>query len=352
MEAWQFDKKRYIWLSLLVLVLCSNFLIYRSPLSIMVLPEEMGLVILGTLIDLAIVVPLLMAVIYKKNFSVKRFIIWMAGGLILARFIIPAKYFEPFAAISYIGIAIEGLLVLSELALLFMFLRYLPAIIRQVRMSDDSLLFSFPTAVEEKVRKHPIVHIVASEFLMFYYAFMSWKKRPPKGEKYFTLHKNSSIVAFQIMIIHAIIIETIGIHWWLHDQSKLLSILLLILNIYSIIFFLGDLQAVRLNPLKMTDNYLYLSLGLAKKMVLSLDDIESITIDQKQLEKKIDKKTTIEFIARDFETVHPNMILELKNPCRATLFLGFQKTYSKVALRLDHPDTFYKMLKEKASQAK
>ncbi|MED1438774.1 hypothetical protein P4U23_09345 [Aeribacillus composti] len=77
MEAWQFDKKRYIWLSLLVLVLCSNFLIYRSPLSIMVLPEEMGWVILGTLMDLAIVVPLLMAVIYKKNFSVKRFIIWM-----------------------------------------------------------------------------------------------------------------------------------------------------------------------------------------------------------------------------------------------------------------------------------
>jgi hypothetical protein len=36
----------------------------------MVLPEEMGWVILGTLMDLAIVVPLLMAVIYKKNFSV------------------------------------------------------------------------------------------------------------------------------------------------------------------------------------------------------------------------------------------------------------------------------------------
>lgn len=73
MDLWKlgdFYKKRYIWLSLLVLVLCSNFLIYRSPLSIMVLPEEMGWVILGTLMDLAIVVPLLMAVIYKKNFSV------------------------------------------------------------------------------------------------------------------------------------------------------------------------------------------------------------------------------------------------------------------------------------------
>ncbi|MDE3840983.1 beta-carotene 15,15'-monooxygenase (plasmid) [Bacillus methanolicus] len=336
---------------LLVLVLGSNFLLYRSPISLMVLPEETKWVILGSLIDLAIVSPLLVLAIYrKKNFSVKRFIIWMAGGLVLARFLIPAKYFEQFVAISYIGFAIEGLLVLFELTLLFMLVRYMPAIIQQVRMSDESLLFSFPNAVEEKVRKHPIVQIIASELLMFYYAFSSWKKSSPIGDKYFTLHKNSSLVAFQIMMIHAIIIETIGIHWWLHDQSMLLSILLLILNVYSILFFLGDIQAVRLNPLKMTDNYLYLSLGLAKKMVLSLDNIASITIDQELLEKKIDKKTTIEFIARDFETVHPHMILELKNPCRATLFLGIEKTYMRVALRMDNPTKFYEALKERISK--
>jgi hypothetical protein len=336
---------------LLVLVLGSNFLLYRSPISPMVLPEETKWVILGSLLDLAIVSPLLVLAIYRKrNFSVKHFIILMAGGLVFARFLIPAKYFEPFVAISYLGFAIEGLLLLLELTLLFMLVRYMPAIIHQVRMSDDSLLFSLPTVVEEKVRKHPIVQIVAAESLMFYYAFSSWKKSSPIGEGYFTLHKNSSLVAFQIMMIHAIIIETIGIHWWLHDQSMLLSILLLILNVYSVIFFLGDIQAVRLNPLKMTDNDLYLSLGLVKRMVLSLDDIESITMDQKLLEKKIDKKTTIEFIAKDFETVHPQMILELKNPCSVTLFLGIEKTYTRVALRVDNPIKFHEALRERISK--
>jgi hypothetical protein len=348
--AWQHDKKSYIWMFLLVLVLGSNFLLYRSPISPMVLYEETEWVILGSLMDLAIVSPLLVLAIYgKSNFSVKRFITLMAGGLVLAKFLIPAKYFEPFVAISYIGFAIEGMLVLLELTLLFMLVRYIPPIIQQVRISNESLLFSLPTAIEEKVRKHPIVEIVASDLLMFYYAFSSWKKSSPIGEEYFTLHKNSSLVAFQIMMIHAIIIETIGIHWWLHDQSMFLSISLLIFNVYSIIFFLGDIQAVRLNPLKMTNNYLYLSLGLAKKMVLSLDDIASITMDHELLEKKIDKKTTIEFIARDFETVHPHMILELKNPCHATLFLGIKKTYTRVVLRMDNPTKFYEALKERIS---
>lgn len=347
---WQHDKKSYKWMFLLLLVLVSNFVLYRSPISPMVLPEETTWVILGSLLDLAIVSPLLvLAINRKRNFSVKRFIILMAGGLVFARFLIPAKYYEPFVAISYIGFAIEGLLVLLELTLLFMLVRYMPAIIHQVRMSDESLLFSLPTIVEEKVRKHPIVQIVASEFLMFYYAFSSWRKRSPIGEEYFTLHKNSSLVAFQMMMIHAIIIETIGIHWWLHEKSMLLSILLLILNVYSVVFFIGDIQAVRLNPVKITDNYLYLSLGLAKKMVLSLDDIASITMDQKLLEKKIDKNTTIEFIAKDFETVHPHMILELKNPCRATLFFGIEKTYTRVALRMDNPKKFHEALKERIS---
>ncbi|MGE8207185.1 beta-carotene 15,15'-monooxygenase [Heyndrickxia sp. NPDC080065] len=351
MIAWHINKKTNIWVFLLVLVIGSNLILYRSPISPIVLPEETRWVILGSLFDLAIVSPLLMIAINKnRNFTVKRFIILMAGGLILARFLIPAKYFEPFVGVSYIGFAVEGLLIFLELTFLFILVRYMPAIIQQVRRSDESLIFSFPAAVEEKVRKHPIIQVAASELLMFYYAFFSWKKKPPIGEENFTMYKKSSLMAFQIMMIHATIIETLGIHWWLHNKSLVLSIVLLILNIYTVIFILGYIQSVRLNPLKLDDKYLYLSLGLAKKMVVSLDDIDSITMNHELLKQKIDNKTTIEFIARDFETVCPHMILNLKSPSRATLFLGFEKKYSRIALRLDDPDKFYEALKEHLSR--
>ncbi|WNS76078.1 beta-carotene 15,15'-monooxygenase [Bacillus sp. DTU_2020_1000418_1_SI_GHA_SEK_038] len=305
------------------------------------------MVVLGSLLDLAIISPLLVLAINKKKGSfVKRFIILMAGGLILAKFLIPMKYFEPFIWISYIGFGVEGLLILVELSLLFMLVRYMPDIIQKVRNSDETLLFSFP-AVREKVRSHPIVKVFSSELLIFYYAFASWRKSPPKGKGFFTLHTKSSLLAFHIMLIHAIVIETLGLHWWLHDKSIVLSIVLLILNIYSIIFFLGEIQAVRLNPVNLTDNRLYLSLGSAKKMVVSLDDIAAVTTDQQVLEQKINSKTTIDFIARDFEEVHPHMILELKKPCRATLILGIEKSFTKVAIRLDDPIKFHQELKKR-----
>ncbi|OIK10678.1 hypothetical protein [Bacillus sp. MUM 13] len=340
--------KNYIWKALLFLVLGSNILLYRSPLSPIILLEETNLVTLGSIFDLAIISPLLLVVINrKKNGHVKRLILSMAAGIILARFLIPQEYFQPYKALSYGGFAIEGLLLFLELGLLFMLMRNLPAIIQEVRQSEEGLLFSFPSAVEKKTGKHPIVRAAASDFLMFYYTFMSWRKIPAAEENTYTLHKNTSMIAFQIMLLHAIVIETIGIHWWLHNYSAVLSLVLLILNICSVIFFVGDIQTIRLNPVKLSGSTLYLSLGLAKKMALPLDNIAEINTNPNELEKKTDRTTTIEFIAKDFEAMHPHIILELKEPQRAVLFFGIEKTYSKVAIRLDHPEKFIEQLKIK-----
>ncbi|OEH92613.1 beta-carotene 15,15'-monooxygenase [Bacillus solimangrovi] len=347
----QREKKNYIWISLLILVLLCNFLLYRSSLPSLIVPEKAKWIIFGSLFDLAVVLPLLvLAINRKKNFLIRRFIILMAGGIILTRFIIPTEFFKPYVEISYIGFAIEGVVLLLELSLIVTMIRYMPAVIQQIRLSNESLLFSFATAIEEKVNTRPIIQVVTSELLLFYYAFASWRKSLPTGPNYFTLYKNSSLIPLQIMLIHAIILETIGIHWWLHNQSILLSIILLILNVYSIVFFIGDIQALRLNPLKITNDDLYISLGLTKRMVLPLNNIALVTTDKQSLEKKLEKETTIEFIARDLEAVHPHVILELKNPCNATLMMGMKKTYTKVALRLDDPAKFIETLKARMSE--
>ncbi|SFC51475.1 hypothetical protein SAMN05443252_10444 [Bacillus sp. OV322] len=348
MLVWKLEDKNYIWKVLLILVLGSNVLLYRSPLSPIFLPEDTNWIVLGSILDLAIVSPLLLLVIKrKKNGHVKRLILSMAAGIILARFLIPQEYFQPYKVLSYGGFAIEGLLLFLELGLLFMLMRNLPAIIQEVRRSEEGLLFSVPSAVEKKTGKHPIVKAAASDFLMFYYALLSWRKSPAAEENNYTLHKNTSMIAFQIMLLHAIVIETVGIHWWLHNYSSVLSTVLLILNICSVIFFLGDIQTIRLNPVKLSDSTLYLSLGLAKKMALPLDNIAEINTNPIELKQKADSTTTIEFIAKDFEALHPHIILELKEPQMAVLFFGIKKTYTKVAIRLDNPGKFIEQLKIK-----
>lgn len=320
-----------VWLLLLALVLISNILLYNTNIGLSLLPDETKTVVIGTLLDLVITIPILF-MLYRKKFDVKLAIILAAAGCIIARFLIPKPYLEPFVAVTWVGIVIEVALVIFELVLIFTLVRYLPKIFKKVKESELPTVFAFPNAIDLYVKKNPIIHMICSESLMFYYAFCSWKKKPREG---ITLYKNSSYIIFQVMIIHAIVVETIGIHWWLHEKSMIISIIVLILNIYSIIFFLGDIQALRLNPVYFDEKAMYLSLGLLKRVEIRFDEIESI-IENPEVKKK-KPKDTIDFIASDFQTPEPQLMLVMKKPITAVLFMGLKKEFVKVEIRSDAP---------------
>ncbi|WP_372779474.1 beta-carotene 15,15'-monooxygenase [Priestia aryabhattai] len=340
----------FVALFLLLLVISSNYVLYHSSFGLQSLPADLNGVVVGSILDLSLVAPLLFLA-WQRKFSVKYFIVLMATGLIAARFIIPSEYLASFQSVMWLGVGIEGILILFELSLLFMLAKNVPPILRRFKSSSLPFLFSFSQAVNEKFPKQMFLHVLSSEMLMFYYAFGTWKKKPSTEGNTFTLYKRSSFITFQIMIIHAIVIETLGLHWLLHNTSIILSIVLLILNIYSIVFFLGDIQALRLNPLRVEDDRLYVSFGLSKRMEISFSDIAEIVEDAHILQQKV-PNTTIEFIARDFETVHPDLLLILKSPIEATLFMGIKKKYQQVAIRVDDPNAFKKIVKERLEKNK
>ncbi|MGM9922421.1 MAG: beta-carotene 15,15'-monooxygenase [Bhargavaea sp.] len=333
-----------IWLILLLLVLGSNLILYRTEFGGYVLSVASEAVVIGSLIDLAIVAPLLFLA-WKRSITLKGFLFGSAAGLITARFIIPAEWLGSYAPVTYIGFAAEGALVLLELVLVVSLFVYLPKILRTTRQDLKPLLFAFPAAVDSHIRSHPIVHAFCSEMLMFYYAFGAWKKKPLLTEDTFTLHRKTSHMAMQLMLIHAIIIETIGIHWWLHEKSLVLSIILLILNVYSVIYLIGDMQAVRLSPAVFGRDTLYLSLGMANRMEIRYTDIAEVVTGGEELSGKLSKDTA-EFIAKDFEAARPDVLIKLKQPVSATLFMGVRRPYGSVAVRADEKDEFIRRLKK------
>lgn len=338
--------KQAILLVLLLLVLVSNFLAYRLPA--IPIPADSRGVVIGSLLDFTIVAPLLiLALTRKKGFTIKRFLTFMVMGLIAARFIIPAEHFAPFKVLPYVAIGFEGLIILAEIGLLFLLAKHLPAIIKDLKQSNSSSLFAFPRLVKERVSAHPLISIIAAEVLMFYYAVASWKRQPPVGQNLFTLHRKTSMLALNIMLIHAIVIETIGIHWWLHEKSFILSVVLLVLNVYSVIYFIADIQAIRLNPLKINEDHLQLSLGLSKRMEIPYDAIEKVDWGADAEAYPLKKKNLIEFIARDFEDVKPQCIIHFNRPLKATLFLGAEKEFITAAIRVDDLERFKQTLSKK-----
>ncbi|MFD1032949.1 beta-carotene 15,15'-monooxygenase [Metaplanococcus flavidus] len=323
-------------LAMLLLVLTSNFLLYRSPLSSMIIPEETFWLVVGSLVDFAIVVPLLLLASFRLTF--KQLIGFMAGGFVMARFVIPTLYFEPFAVLFYIGIGLEVLILFAEIALLVLLAVHVPAIRHSMKNQAGSPLFTLIPTVYEKIKPNPLIAVILSEAMAFYYAFFTWKKTPEESATTISLHKNTSAIAFYIMLIHAIIIETIGIHWWLHEKSAILAIVLLILNIYSVIYFLGEIQAIRLNPLRIKDGVLNVSLGLSKRISVPLRDIQSVRWGAEADEG------ALEFVAKDIETPEPQVIIDFKTPQPAILFYGRTKYVSQLALKVDDPEKLRNLL--------
>lgn len=339
-----FSSKRNTLLAiLLLLVLLSNFLIYRLP--VIPGPSEAKGVVLGSILDLAVVAPLLiLALTRHKGFAAKRVVTWVVLGLFASRFIVPAAYFEPFAFIPYAALGLELLILLAEIWLIVLLVRHLPSILRQMKSTDTSGLFTFPALVKERVSDYPIIRILAAEFLMFYYAFASWKQKPRAGASSFTMHRNTSFLAFYVMLIHAIVIETLGIHWWLHEKSMVLSLVLLVLNIYSVLYFVADIQVVRLNPMEIREDRLQISLGLGKRMEIPFEAIQRIDWGEQAASCNLKEKEVIDFIARDFEEPLPQAVIHFNRPLHATLFLGREKSYRAAAIRVDDLPRFRAMM--------
>ncbi|WP_042475443.1 hypothetical protein [Bacillus ndiopicus] len=339
MAFWQ-ARQNWLWL-FFVLIVLSNITLYSTSFGYDIVMTRPNGVVIGSLIDLIIVAPLVF-LLAKKQFSLKLFIGLMAAGCVLARFIIPQAMLAPYASFTWFGIAAEVIIIAFELLLIFSFIIYLPKIIKSTRSSNAPLLFSFPQAVNQHVKRHPLIHVLCSELLMFYYALFSWRKKADTG---FTLHKKTSYIAFQVMMIHAIVLETLGIHWWLHSKYPIVSLVLLVFNVYSVLFFLADLQALRLNPTQIRNGTLYLSLGIMKRAEIPLTQISEILTDANQFEEKLPKDVA-QFIAKDFEAVKPSVILHFTEPVSVILPFGVEKHYHKIAIKVDDAPAFIKELKK------
>lgn len=325
-----YRKTKYanIAIALLFLVLSTNFLIYQSSVQdYLSLKLNTGAVV-GSLIDLAIIVPLLMYAAFKL--SINQTIGIIVAGLVIARLLIPTELFKPFTGILYTGIAIEVLIIIAEIALILLVIWKIPKIRLHMKQMNEGALFSLLPSVEKVVTKNILIRIVMSEFLMMYYAFFTWKKKAPNHEGVVTMHKKTSAIAFHMMIIHAILIETIGLHWWLHDKSLVLSIVLLIFNIYSVFFFMAEIQIMKLHPLEIKDGKLYISQGLTARIVVPLQSIKEI-----EWGAKTPNKNTILFAYKDLEPVEPQAVIHLYSPVEATIFMGMKKSITEFAIRVD-----------------
>ncbi len=100
-------------------------------------------------------------------------------------------------------------------------------------------------------------------------------KKVPEGESVYSYHKKTGAIGVYIMIIHATLIESIGFHYLLHQWNSVVAWILLILNVYAMIYFLAEIQAMRKNPIIVAEKEIIIQIGLERKLLYHLHKLIS-----------------------------------------------------------------------------
>jgi membrane protein YdbS with pleckstrin-like domain len=332
-------KKWLLFLSLTALVLITNFSVYHLD----DFPKGMAI---GSIIDFMIIIPLMAYFfIIRRNHSAKAISLVIAAGYGTAWLIIPNEHLAMVPFFNYFLIAAEGAFLLLELYLAFYIIKAVPKVWKYTinRKLDGEDLFPdrLETAVQQYMTAPLFLRIYLTEVNLFYYSLFSWKKKTRITPDSFTIHQKGSSIALYIMLIHALVIESIGLHYFLHMWSPIISWILLFLNLYTVMFFLAQIQGIRLNPIRISEEELVIRIGMTSRINIPLTNIASISHYQgPEKLTRTQEKVTFLAIAPDLIPEKAQLEIKLHEPQTAHFLYGFTKTVSQVLIKLDEPASF------------
>lgn len=334
--------KFILYTGLLALILLSNFFLYRVPFM---QPLPNGAV-LGSIFDFMLLIPLLTYLfIIRKRFSLKYIGLVILAGYGAAFFIIPNQHLQQYPFIHYIVAISEGSLVILELYILYKVLTKLPALIdeyRNIRLQNSFFQYNLRKTIDRHLNNMPMFHVFLTELSIFYYSLLSWRsKTTVVSGQTFTYHKKTSTIAVYILLIHATVLESVGFHYLLLAWNAIAANVLLFMNVYGVLYFLGEIQATRLTPFYLTNHSLYLQVGLSKSIEVPLDKIHCIKqYNGPEKIKRKDAKDIFDARPTDFIMEKPMFEIKLTEPVMVRFMYGFKSSANRIILSIDEPNLF------------
>ncbi|WP_255301643.1 hypothetical protein [Bacillus sp. AFS040349] len=347
-----FTKKSWIsFFILLSLIIAANTMLYRVEFM---KPLPNG-VALGSLFDFIIVIPLLAYFfIIRKRYSLKYLLPVALAGYGIAYLVVPNGLLSSYSFVKYLLFAGEGALLLLELYIVYKLITKIPAILKRVKTHQTeipTLQYRIEQSIYQELRPSRFLSIIVSELSMFYFSLCTWRKKSlsiSNNHEMFSYHKKSSSMAFNIMLIHALILESVGFHFLLHSWNEIVAIISLVLNVYTLFFLVAEIHAIRLTPFIISDRLMSLQVGLAKQLIVPLEEIKSIRYyDGPEKLSKEEREKVFDAVLSDFMKEKPIFEIEFTCEQEARFMYGFKRKVKKVHLSPDEPERFYQALMSK-----
>ncbi len=178
--------------------------------------------------------------------------------------------------------------------------------------------------------------VVAFEIATLYYAFFGWRKRAPEG---FTVHQRSGWPAIAGVFVFLIGIESVAAHLIVQLWSVKAAWIVTALDVYGVLWLLGDYQALRLRPTRIGGDTLVVNYGMRWRITIPLAAIASI--DPVLNEDEWKRKNVLKVAMLD----DPCLIIRLKTPHTAHGLAGMTRTIDAVAMLADDDSGFAEALR-------
>lgn len=252
--------------------------------------------------------------------------------------VVIAGYILPSTGRSYLDMA-KTLVPLIELTILCVVVwksRDIYQHYRHARAQRIYFIDALETSVHSTFGNYPAVKLLTIElsliFLAFFGFFLKFTTRNSQ-DKIFTYHRKSLYPAIFLVLVLLIILETISLHLLIQRWNSLVAWILTGLSIYSIFWIIGDFNAIRLHPIVLGSETLYLRSGFRWNVTVRLMDIADL-----QTPKRNDAKSP-DYLSFALAG-EPHMVIVLKQPVHVKGLFGMDKEVSRIGLFLDDVATF------------
>lgn len=307
---------------------------------------------LGILLDLLIVVPLatlLLVQVWRRSVTATGLADvlppWVKGWIRPRRLL----YLLLPLAVAYLGqlelglgallAGVAGLAVIGELIAFGALAVKLTQLVRATRaLRLDG--YSVPIAVLRAAGKvfgfaaPPVLFVLRLAILevtQLYYVTLGWlRRRRREGDLTFTYHRRrdeTTLIGLLLMVS----IEAVPVHLLLHHFSQVAAWIMTALHVYSALWVLGMLAAVRQRPVTLSGRRLRLAWGLFSEAVVDLGNLKDVR----------DVRDAPEPPAVDASFgSRLDVVLELEEPVTVYGLFGDAEEARTLSLALDEPTEF------------
>ena len=206
-------------------------------------------------------------------------------------------------------------------------------IVRRLRATSHA-------TIEEAVRavfgRTVVASFVATEVSILYHALFCWRDEPrvPGGATAVTVHQRGGWGSMVVCILVLIGFESIGAHLLVSIWSRTAAWIVTSLDVYGILWLIGDYHALRLRPTLITADTIELRYGLRWSVTIARDDVAAL--DPIKTEADWKRRATLKMAILE----EPRILIRLRRPVVAQGLAGIRRTIDAIAIAPDDEASF------------